>query len=108
LEEAATIGVKVRILVPSAVVDKRQTNKVFQEIRMQYNSLDILDIKNPLKNRQTTFIVDQSLVLIVELIDDSKEIFQDSIGLATYSNSESSVMTYASIFENIWVKSEAA
>jgi hypothetical protein len=30
----------------------------------------------------------------------------EAIGLATYSNSKSTVLSYASIFENLWIQSE--
>jgi hypothetical protein len=29
----------------------------------------------------------------------------DDLGMATYSNSESTVLSYSSIFENLWAKS---
>jgi hypothetical protein len=43
------------------------------------------------------------MVLTVELSDDSKEASEEAIGLATHSNSESSVLTYISKFENMWM-----
>jgi signal transduction histidine kinase len=44
--------------------------------------------------------------LVVELLDDSKENIEEAIGLATYSNSRSTVLSYASIFESLWKQSE--
>jgi hypothetical protein len=35
-----------------------------------------------------------------------EEDLYDAIGLATYSNSESTVLTYSSIFENLWIQGE--
>jgi len=40
------------------------------------------------------------------LRDDRKDNSYEAIGLATYSNSESTVWTPASIFETLWIKSE--
>ncbi len=52
-------------------------------------------------------IVDQSLCLTVELEDDAREeTSEEAIGLATYSNSEATVFSYASIFENLWIKTQ--
>jgi hypothetical protein len=52
-------------------------------------------------------VVDQSLCLTVELKDDSKEDSDEAIvGLATYSNSEATVFSYISIFENLWIQTQ--
>ena len=32
--------------------------------------------------------------------------FDDAIGFATYSNSDATISSYASIFENLWMQSE--
>jgi hypothetical protein len=55
--------------------------------------------------------VDQSLSLTVELNNEIKEEKEaseeeDAIALATYSNSDSTVFAYASIFENLWMQTE--
>jgi len=46
------------------------------------------------------------LSLAVELRDDTKDASHEAIGLATYSNSKSTVLSYASIFESLWMQSE--
>ena len=42
----------------------------------------------------------------MELRDDSKVTFDDAIGLSTYSNSRPGVLSYVSIFENLWMQTE--
>jgi signal transduction histidine kinase len=39
-------------------------------------------------------------------VDDSKQNFVDAVGIATYSNSKPTVLSYISIFENLWKQSE--
>jgi hypothetical protein len=52
-------------------------------------------------------VVDNALSLAIELKkDEMEEDLYDAIGLSTYSNSESTVLTYASIFENLWIQGE--
>jgi PIN domain nuclease of toxin-antitoxin system len=52
-------------------------------------------------------IVDNAYSLIVELKDDDlKEASEEAIELATYSNSQSTVLAYVSIFEMMWMQSE--
>jgi two-component system sensor histidine kinase VicK len=103
LKEAATLrGVKVRILVPIG------NNTVSERIQqMKDAGIDIRAIKQTFQNKLTTLVVDQSLCLTVELRDDTKEETSDeAIGLATYSNSEATVFSYASIFENLWIQTQ--
>lgn len=54
--------------------------------------------------------MDKELCLIVEVRDDkAHDDYNTSVevlGLATYSNSESTVSSYASIFETLWIQAE--
>jgi two-component system sensor histidine kinase VicK len=49
----------------------------------------------------TIMVVDKES-LVFEKIDDFKENFVEAVGLATYSNSKPTVMSYFSIFESLW------
>src|SRR5919205_3463656 len=42
----------------------------------------------------------------MEIKDDSKTTFAEAIGLSTYSNSKAGVLSYVSLFENLWKQSE--
>jgi signal transduction histidine kinase len=42
----------------------------------------------------------------MEIRDDSKQTFDEAIGLSTYSNSRPGVLSYVSIFENLWKETE--
>ena len=52
-------------------------------------------------NTVTILVVDRKESLVIEKIDDSKEDFIDAIGLATYSTSKPTVLSYISIFESL-------
>ncbi|MGH9985638.1 MAG: hypothetical protein ACRD8W_16970 [Nitrososphaeraceae archaeon] len=54
-----------------------------------------------IQTKLTTIVTDRELSLVIEEKED-----QEAIGLATYANSESTVLPYASIFENLWIRSE--
>jgi two-component system sensor histidine kinase VicK len=43
---------------------------------------------------------------VVEIRDDSKGTFDEATGLSTYSNSKAGVLSYVSIFENLWLQTE--
>ena len=103
-EAAAARGVKIRILVP-------MDNKIRNEMAEQLEGLgvDIRDSKKSLLAKVTTLVVDNALSLTVESKYDLEERSggeegeAESIGLATYSNSDSTVLTHVSIFENMWM-----
>jgi hypothetical protein len=44
--------------------------------------------------------------LTIEVKDDSKDNFSEATGLATYSNTESTVFADYSMFENLWIQAE--
>jgi two-component system, OmpR family, sensor histidine kinase VicK len=54
----------------------------------------------------TILVVDRTYSLVIELKDDTKEISEEAIGLAAYSNSKSTVLSYVSIFESLWIQSK--
>jgi signal transduction histidine kinase/CheY-like chemotaxis protein len=56
--------------------------------------------------QETILIVDRKTSLIIELKDDTKAAFEEAIGLATYSDSKSTVLSYVSIFETLWGQTE--
>jgi two-component system, OmpR family, sensor histidine kinase VicK len=56
--------------------------------------------------RSTILAVDRKFSLIMELKDDSKDNFNEAIGPSIYSSSTSSVLSYVTIFENLWQQSE--
>jgi hypothetical protein len=110
LKEAATErGVKVRILTPEdeLIVETARKLKVGQEEAQQPNEkISMRYIQPHLQTKVTILIVNKKYSLAVELKDDTKQTSNEAIGLATYSNSLSTVSSYASIFESLWTQTE--
>ncbi len=106
LKESAKLrGVKIRILVPIGDYDNNNDSISESIQQMKDLGIDVRIIKQTFQNKLTTLIVDQRLCLTVELKDDTLEASEeDAIGLATYSNSDSTVFAYISIFENLWMR----
>ena len=131
LKGAASRNVKIRILIPAEANNKNNNDKTsavaittderirqlreggidVRRIRRQQHQYDQLHqnfLQGNNNNNLTLLIVDQSLSLTVELNNDTKETFEeDAIGLATYSNIDSTAFAYISIFENLWIRTEA-
>jgi len=70
------------------------------------NKIEIRFIESQLQTTISLLIVDKKYSLAVELKDDTKATSIEAIGLATYSNSKSTVLSYVSIFETLWLQTE--
>ena len=97
-------GVRVRILL-NQDDDIRQSIERLVKMHPQ-QQLAIRELDKSIKTKLTTIMADRELSLVVELKDDAKENSNEAIGLATYSNSESTVLSYVSIFEALWIESQ--
>src|SRR5918996_189357 len=74
----------------------RPPQEAWQEIS-SFPNLQIQYTDQLPSSRLTMIIVDNELSLVIE-----EKKYEEPVGIATYSNSESSVLSYASIFENLW------
>src|ERR671921_95016 len=81
------------------ILEKKLKEKYAQQISIQY-------MRKPLQNKITTLIIDQAVCLAVEVNDDTKETFEEAMGMATCSNSGSTVSSNISIFETLWIQAE--
>src|SRR5215469_15817885 len=109
LREAATKkGVKVRILTPEdeLILETEQKMKIVQESRQPHGKIGIRFIQPHLQTKVSILIVDKKYSLTAELKDDTRQTSIEAIGLATYSNSQSTVLSYVSIFESLWTQTD--
>jgi two-component system, OmpR family, sensor histidine kinase VicK len=110
LKEEAKRGVKTRMLIQRTYAAKNDnTNKdnfkSNEETNIQELFKDALievQYLNKLSNSKLIAIIsDTRLSLTIEVNDDTAPTTNEAIGLATYSNSESTVLSYVSIFETL-------
>ena len=91
-------GVPVRILIGTdSPVNLRDLERLVGIPRLELRYL----LKS-IKTKLTTIVTDRELSLVIE---EKKNEDESDLGLATYSNSDSTVLSYASIFENLWAQS---
>jgi hypothetical protein len=83
-----------------------ETRGILDELVKSHTNIDVRPLPQTLQTRLTTLIADRKYSLEVEVKDDTKDDFHGAIGLATYSNSESTVWTHTSIFETLWMQAE--
>ncbi|HYA82885.1 MAG TPA: ATP-binding protein [Candidatus Bathyarchaeia archaeon] len=111
-EVATERGVKVRILTPEdeqileTALELSMAGQRVQGGEHAHQNISIRYIQPHLQTKVTIIIVDRKYSLAVELKDDTKRTPVEAIGLATYSNSQSTVLSYASIFESLWSQTE--
>ena len=103
-------GVNVKILVPADhVIEKNLGNMtaledkegIKRKMDFEFRSMNTSTEGIPV-NTVTIVVVDKKESLVFEKKDDSKEDFVDALGLATYSDSKPTVLSYFSIFESLW------
>jgi two-component system, OmpR family, sensor histidine kinase VicK len=102
-EAAKKRNVRVRILMPV----HESTAQTVQDLKQNYSErIDVRYIEQTAGTKATILLVDRKVSLVMELKDDSKPTFDGAIGLSTYSNSRPGVLSYVSIFENLWMQTE--
>lgn len=98
IREKADKGVPVRILIGTdSPVNLRDLERLVGIPRLELRYL----LKS-IKTKLTTIVTDRELSLVIE---EKKNEDESDLGLATYSKSESTVLSYASIFENLCAQS---
>src|ERR671932_2175177 len=120
-----TIEEKLQNMVSASDLrdSKREKGEGQQQTRNKKKTFDIrrIDIESTNENNGealaeaakktavttvTIVVVDRKESLVIEKKDDSKQNFIEAVGMATYSNSKPTVLSYVSIFENLWRQSE--
>jgi two-component system, OmpR family, sensor histidine kinase VicK len=108
MRAASKRSVNVRILMPTNEV----INNILKNMGISYqegerkNDFDLRSInmssEETAVSTVTIVVVDKKESLVFEKTDDTKENFVEAVGLATYSNSKPTVISYVSIFKNLW------
>jgi two-component system, OmpR family, sensor histidine kinase VicK len=104
MQAARERNVKVRILMPANNLVKQKIQQIKEHCPSCH--IDIRYIEQMSETKATILVVDRKDSMVMELKDDSKSTFYDAIGQTTYSNSKAGVLSYVSIFENLWKQSE--
>jgi two-component system, OmpR family, sensor histidine kinase VicK len=99
-------SLKIRILMPGHALTERAVQELIQNGVNSNVKIDIRYLDQISDTKATILIVDRNVSLVMELKDDLKESFEEAIGLSTYSNSRAGVLSYVSIFENLWKQTD--
>jgi nitrogen-specific signal transduction histidine kinase len=119
LKEAITErGVKVRIVAPKddfieeslkrllPVMEEMKEQKG-QQLDQKEELVTIRYVEPQLQTKVSVIVVDRKFSLAVEQKEETRHgSVYGVVGLATYSNSKATVLSYASIFETLWKQTE--
>ncbi|CAN5876462.1 hypothetical protein BH23THE1_BH23THE1_29300 [soil metagenome] len=103
-ERLETTSLNVRILVPEDKLIYQTINEL--EDQGISGRIKIRLMEPSMQTKVSIVVIDRKYSLAVELKDDSKNIISEAIGLVTYSDSKSTVLSYYSIFESLWRQTE--
>ncbi len=112
-------NLKIRILLPSPTSilpsssssyetskEKTYQDFVLDNISTYKNNVSIRNIEPSISTKSTILVIDRKESLVIEVKNDLKEAFSQSMGFGTYSNSTATVLSYVSIFESFWSYSD--
>ena len=106
LRHASERGVTVKLLIQGADDDNRLKEIIQNTVKQKNSLINVQCIARQLETKITTLVVDQAIALAIEVNDDTKKTFEESTGIAIYSNNESKVSSSLTIFETLWIQSE--
>ena len=96
-------GIKVRVLIHA---DEKQIRQIVNEVMLVLPEIEFRAIDMSLNTSIGIVVVDKKESLIIETKDDTKDNSYEASGLAAYSNSKYIALSYASIFESLWIQAE--
>ena len=95
IESVIKYKTQVKILVPIEV------NALNTIRRLEgTNGIQVRHVESIMQTMVTIVVIDRTYSIAVELKDDTKGHSEEAIGLATFSNSKSTVLSYVSMFES--------
>jgi hypothetical protein len=104
--KASQRGVAVKMLIQGTEEDNKLKEIVNRVIRQRNLPVNLQYISKPLETKISTLVIDQAVSLAIEVKDDERLNFEESTGIAIYSNSESKISSSLTIFETLWIQSE--
>jgi signal transduction histidine kinase len=102
IDELASNEIKVKILIPLKIELQDKINL----FKKKYPNIEFRYLQNTLESLIGITIIDKEKVLIIEIKDDTKKKYRDSIGLTIFIEGKSTAQSYASIFESLWKQTE--
>ena len=108
-EVALSNKIKIRILLPKTLEGSSNNivNQALKELENTHpHQIDLRLVEESIPIRISISIIDRKEWMIIETKDDSKDDSFHAAGSSVYSNSKAIALSYASIFESLWIQTE--
>ncbi len=92
-------GVKIKVWTPKDEKIEETCRELARSPNFHFRFIDPI-------SQVSILVIDKSFSIVAELRDDAKHTIAEAIGLATYSNSVPTVLTYTTIFDVMWEQTE--
>ncbi|MER5175358.1 MAG: HAMP domain-containing sensor histidine kinase, partial [Candidatus Nitrosocosmicus sp.] len=102
LDEIASKGIKVKVL--GALNYKNYDTQ--DQIKSKYLHMEFRNLQGTFETINRIIIFDRAKTMIWEIKDDTSDNFIETLGMALFIESESTAISYASIFDSLWKQTE--
>jgi signal transduction histidine kinase len=101
-DDLAKRGIKVKVLIPILPRFRERIN----HLMLRYPLIEFKILSFTLPFLMSTAIIDREKLMSSEIIDDTKNSYNEAIRLGVFIDSRHTALSYASIFENLWAQTE--
>jgi two-component system, OmpR family, sensor histidine kinase VicK len=98
-------GEKKNMVIRILVKKDSSVDELITSLFSRLENIHVLQ-SDSIDAKVVTMIVDKDKSLVIEMKDDRRHDIAETVGLATYSNSQPTVLSYDSIFEMLWIQAE--
>ena len=95
-------GAKVRVLLP----EDEQVEETIKQLKLAAPQAEFRSTDKSLETKITILVIDRKHCMLFELKDDAADDSFDAVGVTAYSSSNSVVLSYAAIIQNLWKQAE--
>ena len=97
---------KDEINISDLIVLDQTLKELETENAYHHHQIDVRLVEESIPIRITIVVIDGKECMLIELKDDTKDDSFHATGLSVYSNSKAIALSYASIFESLWIQTE--
>jgi hypothetical protein len=102
LEKLTDQRIAVKVLIP----EKKELKYKIEQIKMKYSKIEFREFNTYHEPFIGIIIIDRENVLLIEIKDDIKKDYINSLGLTIIIEGNSAALSYFSIFESLWKQTE--
>jgi hypothetical protein len=95
--------INLKLLVPT----NTDISDIVSELKLEFPYIDIRAADEKLKTKITILVIDRKDSIVWEVKDDNPELSSfEAVGIAAYTNMKAISLSYASIFDSLWMQTE--